>query len=137
MYLISELEKMLDQLCEELPPQIFHGLNGGISVNPAYKHNDRIPSTDYWVMGEYLVQPVLGRRIVIYYGSFMALYADVSSDEAKGILRHILHHELRHHIELMAGNHELEKEDEQFVQKALRKLERIQEGVKLDGSQSK
>lgn len=122
MYSIDDLTDILDELYEELPSEIYNNLNGGISVDPGYKHNKDIPSENYWVMGEYIVSPFLGRRIVVYYGSVMALHVDDSPAQMKRVLREVLRHELRHHLETQAGIKDLEEEDRRYVIRALKKL---------------
>lgn len=122
MYSVDNLTDILDELCEELPPEVYRDLNGGISVDPGYKHNKYIPSENYWVMGEYITSPIFGRRIVVYHGSVMALHVDDSPEQMKAVLRTILRHELRHHLEGLAGVKDLEEEDRKFVLKALKQL---------------
>lgn len=73
-------------------------------------------------MGEYVRHPILGKIIYLYYGSFMALYIDAAPDELKRHLKETVLHELRHHIESLAGCRELEREDATFVALALEHL---------------
>lgn len=100
---------------QSLPSDITRGLNGGVYLLPDIKHNDRIPSSDYYVMGEYCVCPAMGRSIFLYYGSFMALYVDAGVEEMEAQLRHTVLHEFRHHVEGLAGDRSLEIEDERIV----------------------
>ena len=54
------------------------------------------------------------RQIVMYKGSFDRLYPQAAAAEAKNILRGILRHEFRHHLEFLGGIHNsssLEAED--------------------------
>ncbi len=97
MYTFDEVAKLLDDIIGKIPIEFLESLNGGIYLLPDFKHNKKIPSDNYWVLGEYCYSPVLGSKIYIYYGSF-------------------------HHIERLAGYCDLELADEQFVEKALEQL---------------
>ena len=132
MHTFDEVAEMLDDITEIIPAELLESLNGGIYLLPDSKHNNNIPSDHYWVLGEYCYSPVLGSKIYIYYGSFMALYIDADSAEIKSHLKHTLLHELRHHIERLAGYCDLELEDEQFVKNALKELD-----VKKDNKRRK
>ena len=55
------------------------------------------------------------RQIILYKGSFDQVYPHSDAAEAKEILRGVLRHEFRHHLEFLAGVHDassLEAEDE-------------------------
>ena len=54
------------------------------------------------------------RQIIIYKGSFDRVYPYASAEDARTILRGVLRHEFRHHIEFLGGIHNsesLEAED--------------------------
>lgn len=122
MYSFEDVGRLLDEIVDALPSDLSKGLNGGIYLCPEAKHNPYIPSDNYWVMGEYVRHPILGKIIYLYYGSFMALYIDAAPDELKRHLKETVLHELRHHIESLAGCRELEREDATFVTLALEHL---------------
>ena len=122
MYTFDEVAKLLDDIIGKIPIEFLESLNGGIYLLPDFKHNKKIPSDNYWVLGEYCYSPVLGSKIYIYYGSFMALYVDTDIKTIREQLRSTVLHELRHHIERLAGYCDLELADEQFVEKALEQL---------------
>ena len=122
MHTFDEVAKLLDDIIGEIPVKFLESLNGGIYLLPDFKHNKKIPNNNYWVLGEYCYSPVLGSKIYIYYGSFMALYVDADIEEIKEQLKSTILHELRHHIERLAGYCDLELEDEQFVKDALKCL---------------
>lgn len=122
MYTFEEIGEMLDDIVDEIPNQFFKELTGGIYLKPEARHNNRIPSNQYFVLGQYNYNPILGSSIYVYYGSFMALYIDAAPCEVKIQLRKTIEHELQHHIERLAGYNTLEREDDRFVQKALSKL---------------
>lgn len=121
MYLFEDIGKLLDEIVDELPAPLLDRLNGGINLVYESKHNEKIPSSDYWVLGEYCCDS-LGRRVYIYYGSFMAMYIDASPAQIKKKLREVVLHELRHHVEGLCGVRDLAIEDDVFVQKALAQL---------------
>ena len=55
------------------------------------------------------------RQIVLYKGSFDRAHPQADAAEAKKLLRGILRHEFRHHLEFLGGIHNsssLEAEDE-------------------------
>ena len=59
------------------------------------------------------------RQIIVYKGSFDRVYPHAGPQEARSILRGILRHEFRHHLEFLGGNHSsasLEAEDERKKQ---------------------
>ena len=53
-------------------------------------------------MGEYIEDGIMGCSIILYYGSFVHLLED-SSREWEEELWDIIVHELRHHLESLAG----------------------------------
>jgi predicted Zn-dependent protease with MMP-like domain len=125
MITIEEMEVMLDEIAEELPQEFYKELNGGILLLPETKRNTEVAGTDLYIMGQYHRSGNLGRYISIYYGSFIQLYGHLSSDKLKDRLRQTLKHEFRHHLESLAGDRSLEKQDEQdMVKYASRALRR-------------
>jgi hypothetical protein len=61
----------------------------------------------------------MGRYIIIYYGSFIALFGHLSDEQMTRELRKTLRHEFTHHLESLAGEDGLEKEDDDFMRKYL------------------
>ena len=112
MITFDEAAVILDDLIEELPDGIYDGLNGGVNLIEESKKNDY---GDY-LMGLYHVNE-MGRYIEIFYGSFVELYGDMDQDSFTGELRKVLHHELTHHVENLAGDRTLEKWDEEQAEK--------------------
>lgn len=65
-------------------------------------------------MGQYQIYSGV-RQIVMFRGSFNRAHPNVDLSEAKDLLREILRHEFRHHLEYLGGVHNsssLEAEDE-------------------------
>ena len=112
MITFDEAAVILDDLIEELPDGIYDGLNGGVNLIEESKKNDY---GDY-LMGLYHVNE-MGRYIEIFYGSFVELYGDMDQDSFTRELRKVLHHELTHHVENLAGDRTLEKWDEEQAEK--------------------
>lgn len=112
---IDEFEKMLDEIAAELPQEFYKELNGGILLLPEAKLNPEGRDNDLYIMGEYHSGGSMGRYIVIYYGSFQELYGHLSREALKKKLAHTLKHEFTHHLESLAGERDLEKEDEKFM----------------------
>jgi len=102
---------MLDEIAEELPPEIFRDLNGGVSLLDETKKSKADPDGRLYTLGEYR-RDQMGRYIVIYYGSFMAVHGRASEKTMRKHLRGVLTHELTHHLESLAGERDLEVKDE-------------------------
>lgn len=108
----DEFLEMLDEIAGEIPREFFNELNGGILLRPEAKlHPDSEPWRLLWVMGEYRRSGTLGRSIYIYYGSFERLHGNLEKSELRKKVRHTVIHEFRHHLESLAGEHGLERED--------------------------
>jgi hypothetical protein len=112
MITIEEAEIMLDELAAELPEQFYKELNGGILLLPDRKLSPEAVNGDLYTLGEYCCSYSMGRYINIYYGSFAALYGNLSPEEIKAELRATLRHEFTHHLESLAGEKDLEEDDE-------------------------
>ena len=113
MVTFEEAEIMLDEILTELPDEIFHRLNGGVVIVPDERQSShsRRPG-DLYTLGEYHHQPMgLGRFVKIYYGSLMRLYSHLPPEKFRVKLKDVLHHELIHHLESLAGERDLEKKD--------------------------
>ena len=118
MISIEEYRSIVSELMDELPEEFFRGLTGGVIVSeslviPAYAHGN-----DLYTMGLYKVFSGV-RQIIMYKGSFDRAYPLADVTEARRILRGVLRHELRHHLEFLGGIHDsssLEAEDEREKQ---------------------
>ncbi len=118
---IEEVQIILDEIAEELPPEIYKDLNGGIILLPQAKLHKKSVDNDLYVMGEYHYERISGRYIVVYYGSVEKLYGSLSRNRLKNKLRAVIKHEFVHHLESMAGERDLEIEDERNLAKYLKK----------------
>lgn len=121
MISIKEMEEMLNEIAEELPQQIYKRLNGGIILLPETKQNPKRQATNLYILGQYHHGGVMGRYISIYYGSFKRVYGHLPKEELRKKLMKTLKHEFTHHLESMAGEKDLEIEDEKFIREYFEK----------------
>jgi len=118
---IEEFSELLDEIAEELPVEFFKELNGGIILKKKAKLHPKSEGDDLYVMGEYSVSRQMGKQIFIYYGSFEKIYCDAGKGRIKNKLRKTVLHEFQHHLEKMAGEKQLEIEDQQQLIKYQKK----------------
>jgi len=111
LYTIEEINDMLDEIAAELPEEVFRDLNGGVSLLAETKRSDKDPAGGLYTLGEYR-RDQMGRYIVIYYGSLCVVHGNSTPENMRKHLRNVLTHELTHHLESMAGERDLEIEDE-------------------------
>ncbi len=114
----EEYRSIVSELLDELPGEFFRELSGGVIVSEAAPIPDYARARDLYTMGQY--QTAAGmRQIVMYKGSFDRVYPHADAAEARDILRGILRHEFRHHLESLGGIHNassLEAQDEREKQ---------------------
>ena len=111
---IEEYRAIVSELMDELPAEFFRELTGGVIVSESLAVPEYARGDDIYTMGQYQIRSGL-RQIVLYKGSFDRVYPQADPDEAKELLRGILRHEFRHHLEFLGGVHNassLEAEDE-------------------------
>ena len=104
----QDFADLADQLVDQVPPKLCSELNGGFMVLP-----DVRPDQDMYIMGEYVEDPGLGMFIVFYYGSFAAILGNAPRLKWEEELRETIWHELRHHLEALAGVDDLSREEMQ------------------------
>ena len=118
MISIEEYRKIVSELLDELPEEFFRELSGGVIVSEALVIPDYAKGNDLYTMGHYQIYSGV-RQIVLFKGSFDRAYPQADATEARNILRGILRHEFRHHLEFLGGIHNssaLEAEDEREKQ---------------------
>ena len=106
------------ELMDELPDEFFRELSGGVIVSEATSVPGYAKGNDLYTMGVYKTFSGV-RQIVLYKGSFDRAYPAADAAEAKRLLRGILRHEFRHHLEFLGGVHDassLEAADEREKQ---------------------
>lgn len=95
-------EAIISELMDELPEAFFRELTGGVILSEALAIPDYAKGDDLCTLGQYQVCYGV-RQIVMFKGSFDRLYPQADETEAREILRGILRHEFRHHIEFVGG----------------------------------
>ena len=103
MISIERFNEIVEEELKLLPDYVFEELNGGVIVDEKVNlHPERL-ADDLYIMGTYSTSPVMGKQIVIYYGSFAKTmpYADEETLRLK--IRDTIRHEFRHHMETRAG----------------------------------
>ncbi|MEW5899782.1 MAG: metallopeptidase family protein, partial [Bacillota bacterium] len=112
---IDRFLKLADKMVEKIPPEFLHGLNGGIVVVEEARPDPEIDGV--YILGEYVEDSYgLGCFIVIYYGSFAALFKGEPGHVWEQELRTTIFHEIQHHLETLAGVDDLGKEDARILQ---------------------
>ncbi|MEW6399100.1 MAG: hypothetical protein AB1503_08060 [Bacillota bacterium] len=111
MWTLRRFRREASRLLAGIPSPLLEDLNGGVIVVPGVGQRPGDPPGVY-LLGEYRVDPGLGRMIVLYYGSFRRVLGDAPWAQVVEELRRTIRHELRHHAEHRAGLADLEVEDE-------------------------
>lgn len=114
----ARFRRLLAEMVDEVPPEFMQGLQGVHAIQEAKAEEDFV---DVWRLGEYLdpgseqflgAGEGLGRHVALYYGSFVHV-ADGDPDfDWEEEMWETLTHELRHHVESLAGDDSLNLEDE-------------------------
>lgn len=105
---IDSFTEMASRIIDGIPDRFTRDLNGGFNITEEQKKDG-----EYFIMGEYIADDLLGAVIMLYYGSFAALLEDKGVDEWEGELKETILHELRHHVEIMAGVDYLSEEEKE------------------------
>ena len=109
----------LEEIAGEFPDAFFEELDGGIQLEEEALPDPDFPPGEMYIMGEYC-HDMLGRYIVLYYGSFAALAEreDWGQETWEDELYTTLSHELTHHMEGRGGLHALDDKDAEFLRQA-------------------
>ena len=113
MITLEQYRQIVSELMDELPQEFFKDLTGGVIVSETPTAPDYAKGNDLYTLGQYQVYSGV-RQIVLFKGSFDRVYPQADAAEAKDILRGVLRHEFRHHLEGRGGLHgadTLEAED--------------------------
>lgn len=103
---LDQFEALATAFIDEIPQRLCAGLNGGFILLPEVKKDG-----EFYVMGEYVEDGVMGCSIILYYGSFVGLLEDSAREEWEEELKDTILHELRHHLESLAGVDDLVREE--------------------------
>jgi len=110
----EEAQRLLEDMLDDLPQEIFKDLSGGVSLLTDCEYDEN----GLLVLGRYHFDPYgLGRYITINYGSLMEYYGNQARSKFAKKLKDVLHHELTHHIEHMAGDKTLERKDAEDIRR--------------------
>lgn len=114
MISIEEYRKIVFELMDELPDEFFRELSGGVVVSEELAIPEYARGNDIYTLGQYQVFSRV-RQITMFKGSFDRVYPQADAAQARDILRGVLRHEMRHHLESLGGIHDpssLEAADE-------------------------
>jgi len=103
---LDQFESLSTAFIDEIPERLCAELNGGFLLLPEAKKDG-----DFYVMGEYVEDGIMGCSILLYYGSFVCLLEDSEREEWEEELRDTILHELRHHLESLSGVDDLSREE--------------------------
>ena len=108
----EQMGDWLEEIAQQFPEAFFEELDGGIQLEEAALPDPDFPPGEMYIMGEYC-HDMLGRYIVLYYGSFAALAEreDWGQETWEDELYTTLSHELTHHMEGRGGLHALDDRD--------------------------
>ncbi|MBR0356700.1 MAG: hypothetical protein IJH54_04390 [Clostridia bacterium] len=118
MITIEEYSAIVSELIDELPGEFFEELSGCVLVSESVEIPDYAQGNDLYTLGKYQVFSRI-RQVTLFKGSFDRAYPQADTDQARRILRGVLRHEMRHHLEYLGGVHDassLEAADEREKQ---------------------
>ena len=115
----EECGAMLDDIADELPLELYRELNGGIVLDRGYRMHPCAVNNDLYILGVY-IRDNLGKRIVIYYGSFIRVFKNKTKEQYYEHLKKTLRHEVLHHNEYLAGCNDLVFYDNKRIEEYLR-----------------
>lgn len=114
----DEFQAAVEEMIDDIPARFLKGLQGVHVLKEAHPEEDY---QDVWRLGEYLdpgpedflgAGEGLGRHIALYYGSFQKIAESDPSFDWEDEIWETLTHELRHHVESLAGEMGLVLDDE-------------------------
>ena len=123
MISLEEYRTIVFELMDELPDVFFKELSGGVVVSEAIVIPDYARANDLYTLGKYQVYSGV-RQVVMFKGSFDRLYPNADRDQAKHVLRGILRHEIRHHLESLGKVHDASSLEAEDARKKLSYLSR-------------
>lgn len=107
---VDEFGRRLEAMIDRVPETILRRLNGGVTVSEETRRRPGDPP-GVFILGEYVTHPHLGALVVLYHGSFARLFRGEPGEVWEREMWDTLRHELRHHVEGIAGVDDLEVED--------------------------
>ena len=122
----DQMGDWLEEIVQEFPEAFFQELDGGIQLEEQAMPDPEFLPGEMYIMGEY-VHDMLGRYIVLYYGSFAALLSEEDETVWKDEIFATVAHEFTHHMEETAGLHALDDKDAEFLRRAMEEYGGAQE----------
>ena len=111
MLTFDDFARIVSEEVNLLPSYVHEKLDGGVLADSdVYLHPNRL-SDDLYILGTYSVDPVFGKRIILYYGSFVSTLGNASESAYRDRIRETVRHEFLHHLETRAGMKTLAEED--------------------------
>lgn len=113
----ERFQALVEEMVDDIPAQFMEGLSG---VHVLLQAHPEPEYDDVFRMGEYLdpgpsdflgAGEGLGRHVALYYGSFAAIAAGDPDFDWEEETWETLTHELRHHVESLAGEDLLVQDD--------------------------
>ena len=114
----EQMGDWLEEIAQEFPDSFFQELDGGIQLEERACPDPQFPPGEMYFMGEY-VHDLLGRYILLNYGSFAAVLGEEDEQVWKEEIFATVAHEFTHHLEETAGLHALDDKDAEFLRQAL------------------
>ena len=104
MVTFEECAQMLDEIADSMPQELFRDLNAGMSLEPQAKLHPQSVRGELYILGEYVRNSIGG----------------LSNDKLYTELEKIMHHEVKHHNEHLAGCDDLGICDDEQIESYLR-----------------
>ncbi len=114
----EQMGDWLEEIAQQFPEAFFQELDGGIQLEEDELPDPDFPPGEMYIMGEY-VHDMLGRYILLYYGSFVQLLSGEDEETWRDEIFATVAHEFTHHMEETAGLHALDDADAEFLRQAL------------------
>ena len=96
MLTFDDFARIVREEVDLLPDFVHEKLDGGVLVDSdVYLHPKRL-ADDLYILGTYSVDPVFGKRIILYYGSFTATLGAASESAYRVRIRETVRHEFLH-----------------------------------------
>lgn len=108
-----------ESMVARIPERFLADLHGGVQIDRRPRRRPDDPPGVY-LLGEYVVDPYLGRMIILYYGSFLRVFRGEPAAVVRRELWETILHELRHHLEDLAGVDDLGEEDRRELERLWR-----------------
>ncbi len=110
----NKFAEMLDKAVGRIPPHFLRDLTGGLNLK-----KDKKRDGDYFILGEYIEDDILGCFIMFYYGSFVELLEGEPAESWETEIMDTVLHELQHHLESRAGRDDLARQEIEELTRAL------------------